>query len=61
MLVDFGKAGFLKKAKLQPDKLNKALDKIKTDGIIPTFNSIMNKLNKPCPWLFQCRNCVWWS
>ena len=49
MLVDFGKANFLKKAKLQPDKLNKALDKIKTDGIIPTFNSIINKLNKPMP------------
>ena len=32
MLVEFGKAGLIKKASLQPDKLKMVFDKIITDG-----------------------------
>ena len=49
MLVDFGKANILKKAKLQPDKTKLAISKIKTDGIVPTLNAILSKLNEPLP------------
>ena len=49
MLVEFGKANLIKKAKLQPDKVKKALEKINNDGLIPTFKSIANKLNTPLP------------
>ncbi len=33
MLVDFGKANFLDKARQQPDKVKQVLDKVKTDGV----------------------------
>jgi len=49
MLVEFGKANFIQKAKQQPDKVKMVLDKIKTDGLKPTLNSVFNKLNQPLP------------
>ena len=49
MLVEFGKANFLQKAKQQPDKVKMVLDKIKTDGLKPTLNAVFNKLGQPLP------------
>lgn len=49
MLVEFGKANFIQKAKQQPDKVKMVLDKVKTDGLKPTMNAIFNKLNQPLP------------
>ena len=49
MLVEFGKAGWIAKARQQPDKVRMVLDKIKTDGLLPTFESVMNKLDQPLP------------
>lgn len=49
MLVEFGKAGLIEKARLQPDRVKQVLDKMKTDGIIPTLESVFNKLNQPLP------------
>ena len=49
MLVEFGKANYIDKAKQQPDKVKMVLDKVKTDGIKPTYDSVVNKLNQPLP------------
>ena len=49
MLVEFGRAGWLKKAKQQPDKVKLILDKIKTDGLSPTLESVFAKLEQPLP------------
>ena len=49
MLVEFGKANFLQKAKQQPDKVKQVLEKMKTDGIKPTMDAVFNKLNQPLP------------
>jgi threonine dehydrogenase-like Zn-dependent dehydrogenase/predicted dehydrogenase len=49
MLVEFGKAGWLDKARQQPDKVRLVIDKIKTDGLIPTIETILNKLDQPLP------------
>lgn len=49
MLVEFGKANFLQKAKMQPDKVKMVLDKIKTDGLQPTLEAVFNKLGVPLP------------
>ena len=49
MLVDFGKANFIQKAKQQPDKVKMVLDKIKTDGLRPTMEAVFNKLGQPLP------------
>jgi predicted dehydrogenase/threonine dehydrogenase-like Zn-dependent dehydrogenase len=49
MLVEFGKSNYLQKAKQQPDKVKQVLDKVKTDGLMPTVHSVFNKLNEPIP------------
>ena len=49
MLVEFGKAGWIEKARQQPDKVRMVLDKIKTDGLMPTLEAVFNKLDQPLP------------
>lgn len=49
MLVEFGKANFIQKARQQPDKVKMILDKVKTDGLKPTMDAVLNKLNQPLP------------
>ena len=49
MLVDFGKANFIEKAKQQPDKVKMVLNKIKTDGLRTTLEAVFNKLGQPLP------------
>ena len=46
-LVEFGKAGWIEKARKQPDKVRMVLDKIRTDGLMPTVESVFNKLDQP--------------
>ncbi len=36
MLVEFGKAGWIEKARQQPDRVKMVLNKIRTDGLMPT-------------------------
>ena len=55
MLVSFAKSGLISKAMQQPDKVRQAIDKIKTDGLIPTIHSIFARLDEPLP-LGYC-NC----
>lgn len=49
MLVEFGQASLLGKAKAQPDKVKQVLDKIKTDGLVPTLEAVFNRLDEPLP------------
>jgi predicted dehydrogenase/threonine dehydrogenase-like Zn-dependent dehydrogenase len=49
MLVEFGKAGWIEKARQQPDKVRMVLDKLKTDGLQPTLEAVFNKLDQPLP------------
>jgi predicted dehydrogenase/threonine dehydrogenase-like Zn-dependent dehydrogenase len=49
MLVEFGKANYLEKARSQPDKVKQVLDKIKTDGLLPTIDAVRSKLDQPLP------------
>jgi predicted dehydrogenase/threonine dehydrogenase-like Zn-dependent dehydrogenase len=49
MLVEFGQASLLDKARQQPDKVKMVLDKVRTDGLLPTMESVRNKLDQPLP------------
>lgn len=49
MLVDFGKASWVEKARSQPDKVKMVLDKVKTDGLQPTIDAVRSKLDQPLP------------
>jgi len=47
MLVGFGKANLIDKARQQPDKVRQVLDKARTDGLVPTLQAVRNKLDQP--------------
>mgnify|MGYP001329625734 CR=1 FL=1 len=49
MLVEFGKANLIDKARQQPDKVRMVLDKVKTDGLMPTLDAVRSKLDQPLP------------
>lgn len=49
MLVDFGRSSYLDKARQQPEKVKMMLDKIKTDGLLPTVDAVRSKLDQPIP------------
>lgn len=49
MLIEFGRANLIDKARQQPDKVKQVLDKIRTDGLVPTLEAVFNKLGQPLP------------
>lgn len=49
MLVDFGKANLIEKARRQPEKVKQVVDKIKTDGLFPTLDAVRSKLDALIP------------
>jgi predicted dehydrogenase/threonine dehydrogenase-like Zn-dependent dehydrogenase len=49
MLVDFGRASLLDKARQQPDKVRMVVDKVRTDGVLPTLDAVRQKLDQPLP------------
>ncbi|MEK7945092.1 bi-domain-containing oxidoreductase [Pigmentiphaga sp. YJ18] len=49
MLVGFGKASYLEKAKQQPDKVKMVLEKVRTDGLMTTIDAVRSKLAQPLP------------
>ena len=49
MLIDFGKSGWVNKTRSQPEKVKMVLEKVKTDGLIPTIDAVRSKLDQPLP------------
>jgi len=47
MLVDFGKANLIDKARQQPDKVKQVLEKVRTDGFFTTLDAVQSKLDQP--------------
>ena len=49
MLVEFGKSNLISKARQHPEKVKQVLDKIKTEGLLPTIENVFKKLEQPLP------------
>lgn len=49
MLVEFGKASLIQKARKQPEKVRQVLDKVRTDGLATTVDAVRSKLAQPIP------------
>ena len=49
MLVEFGRSNLISKARQQPDKVKQVLEKIKSEGLLPTLEAVFNKLGDPLP------------
>ena len=49
MLVEFSRGSLLAKARAQPERVKQVLQKIKTDGLMPTLETVFSKLDEPLP------------
>lgn len=49
MLIEFGKANLIDKARQQPDKVKMVLSKVKNDGLLSTMDAVRSKLDQPIP------------
>jgi predicted dehydrogenase len=49
MLVGFGRASYLEKARQQPEKVRMVLEKVQTDGLLTTVDAVRSKLGQPLP------------
>jgi len=49
MLIEFGRASLIAKARQQPEKVREVLDKIKTDGLVATLEAVQTKLDTAIP------------
>ncbi|NLD77548.1 MAG: Gfo/Idh/MocA family oxidoreductase [Acidimicrobiales bacterium] len=49
MLVDFGRANLVGKARSQPHRVIEVVDKARTDGVATTVNAVRSKLTQPLP------------
>jgi len=47
MLIDFGRASMLDRAREQPDKVKMVFDKVRTDGLLAAIDAVRNKLDQP--------------
>ena len=57
MAVEFSKASLIGKARSQPDKVKQVLEKIKTQGLLPTLEVVFSMLDEPAP-LGYCNSGV---
>lgn len=48
-LVEFGRAGWVGKARRQPEKIQQILHKVRTDGVAATVEAVRSKLDQPLP------------
>lgn len=49
MLIEFGRANLIQKARSQPDRLRQAWYKVQNDGPISTYDAVRARLNEPLP------------
>lgn len=49
MLLEFGRAGLIGKARQQPERVRLLLDRLRTDGVGPVLEAAFNKLDEPLP------------
>src|ERR1044072_7710091 len=49
ILMECGRASLVQKARKQPDKVKQVLQKVKTDGLLTTVESVRSKLGQPIP------------
>lgn len=47
MVVEFAEKGYLGKARSRPDLVKQTLDKAKREGVMPTVQAVLNRLDQP--------------
>jgi predicted dehydrogenase/threonine dehydrogenase-like Zn-dependent dehydrogenase len=49
MLVEFARAGWVERARQQPERVRQVLDKLRTDGVAATLEAVRSKLDQTLP------------
>jgi predicted dehydrogenase/threonine dehydrogenase-like Zn-dependent dehydrogenase len=49
MLIEFGRAGWVDRARQQPERVRQVMDKVRTDGIAATVEAVRSKLDQTLP------------
>ncbi|MCH7527460.1 MAG: bi-domain-containing oxidoreductase, partial [Planctomycetes bacterium] len=49
VIVEFSKASLAAKARQKPERVKQVLDKIRTDGLLPTLEAVFARLDQPMP------------
>jgi predicted dehydrogenase/threonine dehydrogenase-like Zn-dependent dehydrogenase len=49
MLLEFARSNLIEKARSQPERVRQVIDKIRTDGLLPTLDAVRHKLDQPLP------------
>jgi predicted dehydrogenase len=49
MLVEFGRASWLERARRNPERVRQVLDKVRTDGAVATLEAVRSKLDQVIP------------
>ena len=57
MLVEFGKANLLEKVRQRPGQVKQVINKIKTDGLTSTLETVRTKLEQDIPLGYLYRYC----
>ena len=56
--IDMGKKNLLQKAKARPDLVKQVINKIQTEGLKKTFQTVTSRLNSPSPLGYSCAGRV---
>lgn len=58
MTIDFAGKSMLGKAKERPELVRQVLDKVRKDGLMPTVQAVMSRLDQPIPLGYSCAGVV---
>jgi predicted dehydrogenase/threonine dehydrogenase-like Zn-dependent dehydrogenase len=54
MLLEFGRMNLFDKARSQPEKVRQVIDKVRTDGVVSTYEAVAAKLDQPLALGYSC-------
>lgn len=58
MMIDFAGKSMIGKARERPDLVKQVLDKVKKEGLVPTIETVMTRLDQPMPLGYSCAGVV---
>src|SRR5690625_1258154 len=58
MMIDFAMQSMLGKARKRPDLVRQVLNKVRNDGLKPTVDAVLSRLDQPLPLGYSCAGVV---
>lgn len=58
MIIDFANKSMIGKAQERPDLVKQVIDKVKKDGLGPTIQTVLSRLDEPIPLGYSCAGIV---